>query len=150
MSRTNQLLDLLNETFLFKMSFNRKYVLNKVRDKSLIIYRHFIKLVGSTKESERKHWTKEINTWLFDLQESKSSQLSEKDWFRLLWEEPTGDGVESISRCWRSILNEYDCNIYRNSLSDKELWDSLKSLYSYLCTDLSKNEFVGLQKYLEV
>lgn len=149
MSKADKLLDWLNTTRLFEMAHRRSEVISRIKNFQYQIFRHLLKLLASS-NAYRKHWATEVNTFLFDLQDlkSKSSDISESEWLKYLWDEPAGHGPESIRTNWLSILNKEE--LARNNLSDREVWTQMKSLYISVCHDLGIRQFVGIQKYLEI
>lgn len=138
--------DYLLDSPLFEMAFERKTVVNKVRDISITLSRHLIKYLAFDDQA-KNHWLNEINGYLNMIDDvtlkPNNKKLSGDVYYSLLWDGPLNDGIDSITRKIRSMTrNEYkDCK--RSQLSDAQIYETLEKVLHKLSYDMANNIFTG-------
>jgi len=131
--------------FLTEMSFKKHWVENKIRDISPNILLHFMKLIYIKRKNDYKHWIKEINTNIIDIDDKfiklkgKEKKLKNKTYFKLLYSEP----IEPINLKRHKIkLKKLYPNNNIKIINDDIVIENLITTYKDISDSLSKDNYL--------
>lgn len=150
------LLEWLLNTNLFEMAFERKVVINKVRQLQTTIARHFVTLVTFDDLNNLNHWINEIDGYLADIDEAfvkpGTRKLNPAEYYNMLWEEPLGHGVLALNQLRSGIFKrdpEYS-KLPRRDIPDNLAYQNLEKLYHKVSYDIANNKFTHIRDYLNI
>lgn len=144
-------MDALMEVHIFEMAFQRKVIFNKVRDLSLHIAEHVVKLSLWPENSARKHWEKEIHAALANISKLRydgTKRLKSDEYFNLLYNEPfeRSDLIQSAAK--EGIRNGMFDLKWTASDFDK-IDKKIKTVYTELSKLISDNKYIHISYNLE-
>lgn len=151
MSYLNSIMDALMEVHIFEMAYQRKVIVNKVRDLSLHIAEHVNKIALWSDNSARKHWEKEIHAALANISKLRydgTKRLKSDEYFNLLYIEPfeRSDLIQSVSK--EGIRNGMFDLKWKESDFDK-IDKKIKTVYTELSKQISDNKYIHISYNLE-
>jgi hypothetical protein len=150
-----KILDILINTPLFEMAYERKRAKDLVSDLSPNIMDHMIKLFVMNSPETKNHWISEINSWLFKIDaitlkpKNKRPQKSDiYDWL-LIDNVPTYDAsyIHRKIKHWKN--SEYSSFAY-NDVDPVFIMNKIKQILERVCVDISADKFFGIQDYLNL
>jgi hypothetical protein len=141
-----KLIDILNETKLFEMAFERKDALRKLDNLSYEISKHLLKLIIFNDSNNFNHWLGELNGWLnqIDSIEIKPNmkKLREEDYLKFLKEhyleneDQVNKMVQKIKKTYKDEQVIYD--------EPSFVFDKTETILNRVCLSLSKDTFEPL------
>jgi len=144
------ILDILNETKLFEMAFERKIAIQHARNIQHEISRHLIKVCMYHDSEYVNHWCNELNGWLWSIQkkELKSTRkpLDSITLMKILFEEPM-ETVSEVQRDMNRIYKEYG-NVKIDEPNAAVVHKNVYDAISSICDDISQYNFDDVRKYL--
>ena len=146
------ILDKLNETALFEMSFSRRQVLEKFSNQSYRIAEHLVKILAFDHPNGYNHWASEINAFIKPLWTAKwdgTKRLSKDDIKKCLWKEYLENGEVDIQGIIDNIRNIDNYGAPRNELSLNEINQRLLSIYDQLSEKLSNGKPTPIQTIIQ-
>lgn len=143
--------DWLSDTSLFEMAYQRKEVINKIRNLQDEIATHLVKHeMYDVPVETKKHWQAEINAWcgkIHKLKLKNGKKLSGDMYYTLLFSEPLGErtDIEGIIDTIDIIdgMDEFDKN-----LSISELHERLEKIIHKISYDISTGTIKHIRNYL--
>jgi hypothetical protein len=145
------LIDILSETKLFEMAFNKKVAIDKARNLQNQIARHLVKILMYHNSQYVNHWCNEVNSWLYDIQDNKikgtNKPLKSSELFNILFVEPLETIDDVQARMNRNYKEYVDLAIDEpnSTVINEKLYWIIKSI----CDDLQNNQFNRVEKYLQ-
>lgn len=145
--------DWIAESSLFEMAHERKKALQQVRGLQFTLSEHLVKILHFNSPENLNHWISEVNGYLslmdrIRVKGGKLKNLSPRDYQLILWEEPLGHGVESVSILTKKHLKRDYPNVPETELSDYQIYEILHKIYSDLIYDIPNNKFEDIRSYL--
>lgn len=141
-------------TPLFEMAFERKVLINKVRNLQDALSEHLIKLLALNMPENVNHWQQEINGYLdllqrYKLRGRKGRTLSGPEFKEILWNEPLGDGIVEMQSLLNSLgkFKGYPIE-QRTILNDHQLYEVLEKIYHEISYDLANHKVEPIQHYI--
>jgi hypothetical protein len=141
----------LLEVHVFEMAFQRKVVIEKVRSLQGQIADHLCKIALYPEHRARKHWEKEIQSWLSNLNRNffnGSKKLSQAEYMNFLWNEPF-EGTHLVAHVAKTAHGEQGLpKLAKNSFDEAQLTAELKSVYVEICSKISSSDVVNISEIL--
>lgn len=107
------LVERLEKTEIFEMSFQRRKILDTIRGFQIPINEHLIKLLRYKDEINKQKHINDLETWLYDIQDmyflKSNKKLSKEDYFEVLFNEPitSKDNVSYLKNKEKGKLRDY-------------------------------------------
>ena len=145
-------LDFLNETALFEMAFERKIAIQKARNLQNQIIRHIIKVNMYNNSEHVNHWCKEINGWLWDIQDNwikgTNKPLDRDTLFKILCSEPAGS-INEVQHKMNRNYREYP-TLQIDEPDSSSIHKNIYTVIDLVCNDIADNNFKDIKDYLGV
>ena len=148
-----KVLDLLINTPLFEMAYERRKAKDLISDLSPSIVDHMIKLFVMHSPETKNHWISEINSWLFKIDaitlKPKNKRLQKTDIYEwlLIDNVPTYDAsyVHRKIKHWKN--SEYQ-NVIYTDFDAEFVMNKIKQILEHVCMDISNDNFQSVKNYL--
>ena len=148
-----KVLDLLINTPLFEMAYERRKAKDLISDLSPNIVDHMIKLFVMHSPETKNHWISEINSWLFKIDaitlKPKNKRLQKTDIYEwlLIDNVPTYDAsyVHRKIKHWKN--SEYQ-NVIYTDFDAEFVMNKIKQILEHVCMDISNDNFQSVKNYL--
>lgn len=143
-----RLLDILIETRIFELAYNRKNAMDKVRDLSLNTSMELLKILMYKNSRNQNHWRGKFDGWMAGIKRYSKGTLKERDLIKLLWEEPLGglDQLEDLISIIESDYYKPSNHINYNDLPS--LHKQMKDILINMSKDISNNKHININNYL--
>jgi hypothetical protein len=141
-----KLLDLLNETRLFELAYERKNAINRLDNLSCQISIHMLKLIVFNDSADFYHWLTELNGWLNQVDDislkPNNKKLRKQDYLKYLKEHYLED-EQQISLNIKNLKKRYknEQMIYYDS---KWVLEKIEYLMDRICSELASDDFTPL------
>ena len=148
-----KVLDLLINTPLFEIVYERRKAKDLISDLSPNIVDHMIKLFVMHSPETKNHWISEINSWLFKIDaitlKPKNKRLQKTDIYEwlLIDNVPTYDAsyVHRKIKHWKN--SEYQ-NVIYTDFDAEFVMNKIKQILEHVCMDISNDNFQSVKNYL--
>jgi len=143
-----RLLDILMETRIFELAYNRKAAMNKVRDLSLNTSMELLKILMYQDSRNQPHWRGKFDGWMAGIKRYAKGTLKERDLINLLWEEPLGniDQLEDLISMVESDYYKPSHHINYNDLTS--LHKQMKDIFTSISKDIVNNKRININNYI--
>lgn len=143
-----KLLDIIMETRIFELAYNRKVAMDKVRDLSLNTSMELLKILMYRDSRNQNHWKGKLEGWLNSIKRYSKGTLKERDLFNLLWNEPLGnlDQLEDLISMVEGDYYKPSYHIDYDNLS--LLHNKMKKIFINISLDISNNKQININNYL--
>jgi hypothetical protein len=143
-----RLLDILMETRIFELAYNRKTAVNKVRDISLNTSMELLKILMYKDSRNQNHWRAKFDGWMASIKRYSKGTLKERDLFHLLWVEPLGD-LDQLEDLISMVESDYYSPSYHIDYSNlPSLHKQMKSIFASISRDISINKHININNYI--
>ena len=143
-----KLLDILMETRIFELAYNRKTAVNKVRDISLNTSMELLKILMYKDSRNQNHWRAKFDGWMASIKRYSKGTLKERDLFHLLWVEPLGD-LDQLEDLISMVESDYYSPSYHIDYSNlPSLHKQMKSIFASISRDISINKHININNYI--
>ena len=140
-----------SQTELNEMATDRKKAESIISSLSEEIFSHLVKILYWKDEINYNKHCNDIDTWLNKVDrieiKPKSSRLKQVDYYNWLYSD-MHSSERQLQKTIRFLSKDYG-KLQRTSLSDDELYSKLKNIYIELCSDLHKDIYSSIIKYLD-
>ena len=143
-----RLLDILMETRIFELAYNRKAAMNKVRDLSLNTSMELLKILMYQDSRNQPHWRGKFDGWMAGIKRYSRNTLKERDLINLLWEEPLGD-MDQLKDLISMVESDYykpSNHINYNDLTS--LHKQMKDIFTSISKDIVNNKRININNYI--
>lgn len=151
MKITDAVLDLLNDTLLFEMAYERKVAINKIRELQTEICVHLVKYFYFEYNRNSDHWLTEIDAWLSKINfirlKPNGKKLSGDAYYNILFDEPLGHGVVAINDI-TTYLNRTYKDLSKSGLSDYQILEKTEKALHSISYDIANSKFTTLKDYI--
>ena len=143
-----KLLDILMETRIFELAYNRKNAMDKVRDLSLNTSMELLKILMYQDSRNQPHWQGKFDGWMAGIKRYSRNTLKERDLINLLWEEPLGnmDQLEDLISMVESDYYKPSHHINYNDLPS--LHKQMKDIFTSISRDIVNNKHININNYI--
>jgi len=143
-----KLLDILMETRIFELAYNRKTAMNKVRDISLNTSMELLKILMYKDSKNQSHWRGKFNGWVASIKRYSKGTLKERDLIKLLWGEPLGnlDQLEDLISMVEADYYKPSHHINYNDLP--ALHNQMKNIFTDISKDIANNKHININSYI--
>ena len=143
-----KLLDILMETRVFELAYNRKTAVNKVRDISLNTSMELLKILMYKDSRNQNHWRAKFDGWMASIKRYSKGTLKERDLYNLLWSEPLGEMSQLVD-----LISMVEADYYKPShhidYSDlNPLYVQMKGVFARISNDIVKNKHININNYI--
>lgn len=142
-------LNLILETELFEMAYDRKKCIKTCEDLSHELCYHFIKVMLFPSSINVNHWKSEIKTWLNKIDDLKLKPNDRKmrynDLILTLYEQPIGHD-NAVKEMIQKMIKRDDIP-YIQIFDYDSLHKRIEEMYHILCDDLSKDQMERVEYY---
>lgn len=147
------LTDIIQESSLMEMAFQRKVIRKKVGSLQYQIAIHLCKVLFFPNDRSYSHWITEINTWLRTIDDmrltgSGNKKLNPRDYYHILFEQMFSNGVAELDSKIRHLkLDGYNVS----NLNEQEkymLYQTLEEIYHNISYDIANDKFETIKNYL--
>ena len=147
------LLDLLQNSSLMEMAFQRKVLYNKILYIQDQIALHLCKVLLFPNDPSYNHWLGELNGWLGDingwtLKGSAHRKLDGKTYYELLFNHLFDGGIYELDNKLIILANK---GYIIPDLSSEEktlIYQNIETIMRNISFDISNNKFTKIQDYL--
>jgi hypothetical protein len=138
------LIDILLETRLFELSFDRKEAIDKIKSNSHTICLHCIKLLILPNSMHRSHWIKELNDRLDEIDDIRTKpdndKFQAKFYKKYIWEGFL-ENPDQIKKTIRKIKSKYKEEFIKD-LDSKTVFNFLEAFFDdKICIPLAEDLF---------
>lgn len=141
-----KLLDLIIESKLFEMALSRQHALQKIDRLNYQISNHLLKLIVFNDSNAFNHWLKEVNTWLFEIDEihlkPKYKKLPLRDYTTYL-KEPYLEHPIAIEKMVKRLKQDYKEEKIVNG-SVNSIYEVVDDIMTKVCKQLAEDVFEPL------
>lgn len=143
-----KLLDILIETRIFELAYNRKTAINKVRDISLNTSMELLKILMYKDSKNQSHWRGKFDGWMASIKRYSKGTLKERDLIKLLWEEPLGD-LDQLEDLISIVEADYYKPSYHIDYNDlSSLYNQMKNIFTNISKDIAINKHININNYI--
>lgn len=145
-------LELITETHLFEMAYDRKEAMIYCRGVSFQLMQHILKVYLFPEHQDYNHWKTEIRGWLNGIDDiivkQKSRKLKFKDLYLTLYEEPVGhtDGIKILIGKMIHRKDIPSIKIENYNVIQKQI----SIMYYQLCDDLAIDKMEDVDYYIDL
>jgi hypothetical protein len=143
-----RLLDILMETRIFELAYNRKDAMNKIRDLSLNTSMELLKILMYQDSRNQPHWRGKFDGWLRNIQRFAKGTLKERDLINLLWEEPLGNMDQLEDLIDDVELDYYKPSNHINYNDLTSLHKQMKDIFTSISKDIVNNKRININNYI--
>jgi hypothetical protein len=141
-----KLIDILNETKLFEMAFERKDAIRKLDNLSYEVSQHLLKLIVFNNSNNFDHWLGELNGWLNQIDDIRlkpnNKKLREEDYLKAL-KEFYLENEDQVTKMIQKLKNKYkDEQVIYDEPSF--VFNKTETILNWVCKSLSKDTFEPL------
>ena len=149
-----KVLDILINTPLFEMAYERRKAIEIVNSRSRNIVLHLLKIFAISGNKDRNHWMSEIDSWLGDINDiflkPKRKRPSKQDLYNWLLIENVPDYDAGFAKRNIAIWKNNSYNSYQfNDIDAEFVMNKIVSILEKVVEDISNDNFFGIQDYLE-
>ena len=149
--RWSDIINLLNETTLFEMAFERKKAKNTVTSLSFNIIEHLTKIYIFENAVDKNHWMNELNNWLLEIDriylKPKNTKLSKQEIYNwILIDAAPHYSVEFLEKTSKRLSKQYPYKMH--SIDYEWLLQKLFTIIDKVATDISNDMFENIGDYL--
>ena len=143
-----KLLDILMETRIFELAYNRKNAMDKVRDISLNTSMELLKILMYKDSRNQNHWRGKFDGWMAGIKRYSKGTLKVHDLFNLLWVEPLGE-TEQLEDLISMVEADYYTPSYHIDYTDlPTLHNQMKDIFSDISRDIVNNKRITINNYI--
>ena len=143
-----RLLDILMETRIFELAYNRKTAMDKVRDISLNTSTELLKILMYKDSRNQNHWRGKFDGWMSGIKRYSKDTLKERDLFHLLWVEPLGD-LNQLEDLISMVELDYYSPSYHIDYNDlPSLHSQMKNIFASISSDIAINKRININNYI--
>ena len=143
-----KLLDMLMETRIFELAYNRKTAMDKVRDLSLNTSMELLKIIMYKNSRNQNHWRGKFDGWMSGIKRYSKGTLKERDLFHLLWVEPLGD-LDQLEDLISMVESDYYPPSHHIDYNDlPSLHNRMKDIFTNISSDISINKHININNYI--
>jgi len=143
-----QLLDILMETRIFELAYNRKTAMDKVRDLSLNTSTELLKILMYRGSRNQNHWRGKFDGWMSSIKRYSKGTLKERDLFHLLWVEPLGD-LDQLEDLISMVELDYYAPSHHIDYNDlPSLHNQMKDIFTSISSDIAINKHININNYI--
>ena len=143
-----RLLDMLMETRIFELAYNRKVAMDKVRDLSLNTSMELLKILMYKNSRNQNHWRGKLNGWFSGIKRYTKGTLKERDLFHLLWTEPLGDLDQLVDLISMVEADYYSPSYHINYNDLPSLHNHMKNIFTVISRDIANNKHININNYI--
>ena len=141
-----KLIDILNETKLFEMAFERKDAIRKLDNLSYEVSQHLLKLIIFNNSNNFDHLLGELNGWLNQIDDIRlkpnNKKLREEDYLKAL-KEFYLENEDQVTKMIQKLKNKYkDEQVIYDEPSF--VFNKTETILNWVCKSLSKDTFEPL------
>lgn len=143
--------DLLFNTELFELAYQRKEILSKCFDLSPQICKHIVKLCCFINPIDVKGHLKSLNIWLGDIEDLKlksNSRLDYKSYYDEIWNKFI-DSKEDLERIFNKLKTRAYSNLPIRKVNFNDLYDNLCKLMKEVSRDIETDDLNNFDYYLD-
>ena len=143
-----KLLDILMETRIFELAYNRKTAMDKIRDISLNTSTELLKILMYKGSRNQNHWRGKFDGWMSGIKRYSKGTLKERDLFHLLWVEPLGD-LNQLEDLIGMVESDYYSPSYHIDYNDlPSLHSQMKNIFASISSDIAINKRININNYI--
>lgn len=143
-----KLLDMLMETRIFELAYNRKTAMDKVRDLSLNTSMELLKIIMYKNSRNQNHWRGKFDGWMSGIKRYSKGTLKERDLFNLLWVEPLGD-IDQLEDLISMVEIDYYIPSHHIDYNDlPSLHNQMKDIFANISRDITNNKHININNYI--
>lgn len=143
--------DLLFNTELFELAYQRKEILSKCFDLSPQICKHIVKLCCFINPIDVKGHLKSLNIWLGDIEDLKlksNTRLEYQYYYDEIWNKFI-DSKSDLERIFNKLKTREYSNLPIRKVNFNELYDKLCDLMLEVSQDIEKYDLKKFDYYLD-
>ena len=138
-----KVIDLLNQTPLFELAYQRRKALDKIDGLSYQISTHLLKVFLFPTSPNVKHWLGELNGWLIQLNDLRLKPSNNKPTYKDFIQNLKNPYLENSNQVEEMILSTIRYNQEETPKYDIDSEDVIKMIEK-ICLDLSSGNFTPL------
>ena len=143
-----RLLDILMETRIFELAYNRKTAMDKIRDISLNTSMELLKIIMYKNSRNQNHWRGKLDGWFSSIKRYARGTLKERDLFHLLWVEPLGE-LDQLEDLISMVEADYYTPSHHIDYTDlPALHNQMRDIFSSISGDMANNKHININNYI--
>ena len=143
-----RLLDILMETRIFELAYNRKNAMDKIRDISLNTSMELLKIIMYKDSRNQNHWRGKFDGWMAGIKRYSKGTLKEHDLFNLLWVEPLGE-MDQLEDLISMVEADYYMPSYHIDYTNlPALHNQMKDIFANTSRDIVNNKRITINNYI--
>jgi len=143
-----RLLDILMETRIFELAYNRKTAMDKIRDISLNTSMELLKIIMYKNSRNQNHWRGKLDGWFSSIKRYARGTLKERDLFHLLWVEPLGELGQLEDLISMVEADYYTPSHHIDYTNLPALHNQMRNIFTSISRDMANNKHININNYI--